>query len=308
MEPHALQRTKAVAEKLPEEGGSSNINLIINATSTLLSDESNVEEQVISSCVEEMSQLYLGVVNEEEDSSSEFLKLPLVREPIAHLRKKLLVLDINGLLVDIVSPPPKGRKADLNIARRAIFKRPHCMEFLKFCFDNFEVGVWSSRKMENLERVTDYLMEDLKQKLLFSWDLSHCTATSFKTLENKYKPLVFKELRRLWEKHDPNLPWEKEDYSETNTLLLDDSPYKALLNPLHTAIFPYSYSFEDRSDNSLAAGGDLREYLEGLVMAESVQEYVEKHPFGQAALDEKSESWEFYLRVIRSTSFSPIRR
>lgn len=39
--------------------------------------------------------------------------------PIGRLRKKLLVLDLNGVLADIVSPPPKDCKADINIARRA---------------------------------------------------------------------------------------------------------------------------------------------------------------------------------------------
>lgn len=66
----------------------------------------------------------------------------------------------------------------------------------------------------------------------FFQDLSHCTATKFKTLKDKHKPIVFKELRKIWEKHDPNLPWEKGYYNESNTLLLDDSPYKALLNPV----------------------------------------------------------------------------
>lgn len=63
-------------------------------------------------------------------------------------------------------------------------------------------------------------------------DLSHCTPTGFKTLENKHKTLVFKDLKKLWEKQDPDLPWEMGEYNESNTLLLDDSPYKALLNPV----------------------------------------------------------------------------
>jgi hypothetical protein len=64
-------------------------------------------------------------------------------------------------------------------------------------------------------------------------DQSHCTSTGFTTIENKEKPLLLKELKKLWEKLEPNLPWEKGEYSEANTLLLDDSPYKALLNPVH---------------------------------------------------------------------------
>lgn len=63
-------------------------------------------------------------------------------------------------------------------------------------------------------------------------DQSHCTATGFNTLENRSKPLVFKELRKLWEKLEPDLPFERGYYDETNTLLLDDTPYKALRNPV----------------------------------------------------------------------------
>jgi hypothetical protein len=61
-------------------------------------------------------------------------------------------------------------------------------------------------------------------------DMSHCTDTGFKTLENKDKPLVFKDLRKIWLNYYPNLPWERGYYNMSNTLLLDDSPYKALLN------------------------------------------------------------------------------
>lgn len=39
--------------------------------------------------------------------------------PRAFSRKKLLILDVNGVLADVVSPPPKGCKGDINILRRA---------------------------------------------------------------------------------------------------------------------------------------------------------------------------------------------
>lgn len=114
-----------------------------------------------------------GIVHEEANGLSIF-KPPLSRPPRYQMRKKLLILDINGVLVDIVSPPPKDRKADINIARRAgenrstfyinqvqckfylyldlililkisVFKRPSYLDFMKFCFERFEVGIWSSR-------------------------------------------------------------------------------------------------------------------------------------------------------------------
>lgn len=232
------------------------------------------------------------------------LEAPPERAPLGDLRKKLLILDINGLLADIQSHTPKGYKVDKRIAKRAVFKRPFCSEFLKFCFERFDVGIWSSRTKKNVEQVVDYLLGDMKHKLLFCWDLSHCTDTGFKTLENRHKTLVFKELRNIWDKRDPNLPWPKGDYNESNTLLVDDSPYKALLNPPHTAIFPNSYTYQDKSDNSLGLGGELQVYLEGLAMAGDVKMYVERHPFGQSALTEQSPSWGYYHSILRAVSSS----
>ncbi|XP_024007220.1 uncharacterized protein LOC112083427 [Eutrema salsugineum] len=216
-------------------------------------------------------------------------------------RKKLLVLDLNGLLADIVSTPAVS-KPDIIIKRRAIFKRPFCEEFLKFCFDKFEVGIWSSRKQENVEGITEFLLGDMKSKLLFSWDMSYCTKTTLTTLENRHKPVVFKDLNKLWEKQHKKLPWEAGDYNKTNTVLLDDSPYKALLNPPYTAIFPHSYHHQNKKDASLGNGGDLRLYLEKLVEAENVQDFIKMNPFGQESITEASDSWEFYRLAIPNST------
>ncbi|KAG9130082.1 hypothetical protein Leryth_012830 [Lithospermum erythrorhizon] len=236
-----------------------------------------------------------------DDLPNDFYQLPQ-RELTICSRRILLVLDVNGLLADIVMPAPKDRKSDINMWGRAIFKRPYCDDFLNFCFDTFDVGIWSSRTKKIIDKVVDYLLGERKQKLLFCWDMSHTTASNFRTLENKYKPLVCKGLRNLWEKRDPALPWEKGDYTESNTLLIDDSPYKALLNPMHTAIFPHSFTYKDQHDNSIGPGGELRVYLQNLAKTDDVRKYVEEHPFGQCAITEKSSSWDFYSKVINSLS------
>jgi len=49
-----------------------------------------------------------------------------------------------------------------------------------------------------------------------------------------------------------------------------------------------------------AEGGKLRVFLEGLAKAEDMRKYVEEHPFGQEAISETSESWNFYCQVIES--------
>ncbi|XP_006431313.2 ubiquitin-like domain-containing CTD phosphatase 1 isoform X1 [Citrus clementina] len=275
-----------------------------NNMSTLsLPDEKYTAEKVISSEADETQDATL-TFSYREDNLSRISLSSQFSAPISRLRKKLLVLDLNGLLADIVSPPPKDCKADKKIARHAVFKRPFCHDFLRFCFERFDVGVWSSRTQKNVERVVDFLMGDMKHKLLFCWDLSYCTATSFKALENKYKALVFKELRKVWEISDPNCPWAKGDYNESNTVLLDDSPYKALLNPPYTAIFPCSYKYQNPSDNSLGAGGDVRVYLEMLAEAENVQRFIQHNPFGQGAITNRSEYWDFYLRAMNTIYFA----
>lgn len=230
----------------------------------------------------------------------EFLESFPQKSPEKCSKKKLLILDINGLLADIVYPAPKGYKADTKIAGRAIFKRPACSDFLKFCLERFDVAVWSSRSKKVLDRVVEYLFGDLKHKLVFCWDLSYCTKSKFRALENPYKPLIFKELKKIWGKCDPDLPWEKGDYDESNTLLLDDSPYKALLNPPHTAIFPFTYNFRDgEADDLIGPGGSLRAYLEELAKAENAQEYIRSHPFGQEAITEQNLYWPFYQKVLK---------
>ncbi|KAL6507375.1 hypothetical protein OROGR_023570 [Orobanche gracilis] len=196
---------------------------------------------------------------------------------LSSLRRKLLVLDVNGILADIVQAPEKQCKGDTRISGRA-------------------------NPMILLHKIVDFLLGNLKHKLLFCWDMSHSTPTGFRTLEDCHKPLVFKELSKIWGNDDPNMPWKKGDYNESNTLLLDDSPYKALLNPLHTAVFPYPYTFADKDDKSLGPGGDLRVYLEGLLTSESVQKYIEQHPFGQKAIGDQNPSWEFYAWVLNNMS------
>ncbi|XP_028753805.1 uncharacterized protein LOC114713342 isoform X2 [Neltuma alba] len=239
-----------------------------------------------------------------KDDHSMISHFPLDRTITSHSKKKLLVLDVNGLLADFVDHVPFGYEPDAWISKKSVFKRPFCDDFLNFCFDKFHVGVWSSRHKNNVDAAIQFLMGKSASKLLFCWNQSHCTMTAFSTVENRDKPLVLKELRKLWEKLEPGLPWDKGEFNESNTLLLDDSPHKALVNPMNTAIFPYSYRYRDLRDSSLGPGGDLRTYLEGLAMAEDVREYVASNPFGQRPIREANPSWRYYRKVIDSVNAS----
>ncbi|BAS86451.1 Os03g0755800, partial [Oryza sativa Japonica Group] len=174
-----------------------------------------------------------------------------------------------------------------------VFRRPYCHDFLSFCLQNFELGIWSSRKKYDLLSISIFYYFSI----IASTDMSKCTFTGHKTLENIHKPLVLKELRKLWNKEEPDLPWEQGYYSPSNTLLVDDSPYKALRNPPYTAIFPQPYSYLNSNDNSLGPGGDLRVYLENLTVAEDVECYVRNNPFGQPFITQSDPHWSFYAQI-----------
>lgn len=249
--------------------------------------------------------LFDGIQGVASQVVRESINVPVDIAFAGYKQKKLLVLDVNGLLLDISSYVPYNYDPDDIIMKKAVFRRPHCDDFLNFCFEKFNVGFWTSRTKRNMEPLLDFLLGNTKSRLLFHWDQSHCTDTGFNTVEKKNKPLLLKKLKKLWDKCEPGLPWERGVYNESNTLLLDDTPYKALSNPQYTAVFPYTYRFRDVRDNSLGPGGDLRVYLEGLAEAANVQEYVKQNPFGQRPITEKNLSWGYYQKVIQANSTPP---
>ncbi|KAK1587237.1 hypothetical protein Q3G72_010896 [Acer saccharum] len=110
-------------------------------------------------------------------------------------------------------------------------------------------------------------------------DRSKCTKTKYYTSKTSTKPLVLKELRKCWDDEVV-----KGKYNEFNTLLLDDSPYKALLNPAHTGVFPTTYDGKEWDDEL----GTLQTYLQNLATAENIPAFVSEHPFGQGSINEKT--------------------
>ncbi|KAJ1388492.1 HAD superfamily [Sesbania bispinosa] len=159
----------------------------------------------------------------------------------------------------------------------------------------------------NLDPIIDAIMGDLKNKSVFCWDGSHCTNTNHYSLHgNKHKKIVFKELKKIWEDTISDFPWEKGIYNESNTLLLDDSPYKGLCNPPFTSVFPHSFTSSDENDYSLGDGGDLRTFLEGLANAENMRNYIQENAFGQPPITETSQECQYYQKVLSSLSTSQV--
>ncbi|KAL4560426.1 hypothetical protein LXL04_032577 [Taraxacum kok-saghyz] len=232
---------------------------------------------------------------EEHDRMETKLDLGISLEKLTlRPKKKLLVLPLTGIVVHrahLRSPAgiPKNRRPDFCYGNFLVYRRPFCEGFLKFCFERFEVGLWSSAMEYNIQKALFEIVGDMKDKFLFTWDQTQCTKTGFMCVWNKNKPVFLKELKYIWEKY--------ENYSASNTLLISD-PEKALLNPPYTAIFPKRHDFNDEDDDFLGPYGKFRAFLAGLAEAEDVQSYVKEHPFGEPAMSPSHPEWKHYSKII----------
>ncbi|XP_044506889.1 uncharacterized protein LOC123226433 [Mangifera indica] len=235
----------------------------------------------------------------QEDAGSDF-DLPLMKLSLGP-RKKLLVLSLGGLLCHRVHRRERtvsiNRSPDANFGNFKIYKRPYCTDFMKFCLERFEVIIWSAAIERNMNGAMDCIMMGLRDKILFAWDQRKCTDGGINALEMKGKPVFLKELKKIWEESSV-ISKHKDKFSSSNTLLIDTHPYRALLNPPNTAVFLTEYEATHVSDKALGPGGELREYLDGVVDAADVPSYVKEHPFGQPAMTPMHPDWDHYSKIL----------
>ncbi|GAB2302133.1 hypothetical protein Dimus_036150 [Dionaea muscipula] len=235
----------------------------------------------------------------DSDEGEDFV-LPLEKLNLGP-KKKLVILTLNGLLLyrnHRSGKIPTNRTHDARFGNQLVYKRPFFQEFMNFCLQRFEIGIWSSAKGHNVDGVIDCVFKGgLKKKLLFVWDQDKCSDYGFKSLENKEKPIFLKELKKLWDevKSSDN----RGSYSASNTLLIDETPYMGLLNPPNTSIYPEPYDPDNEADNALDPKEELGKYLDGLAEAEDVQAYVKAHPIGQPAIGPEHPDWGFYSKIRR---------
>lgn len=197
------------------------------------------------------------------------------------MKRDLVVFDVNGLFLE------RKHKSELRntvmprahdfVTRKnlhAVYVRPHAEAFLKFAFEHFDVGFWSSMTRENTDDVLVRLLTvsqmDAVKIVLTQED---CT-TYGEFVENTTKPIFYKVLDQLWTKA------EMRPYRD-RVLLVDDSPYKCRFNPPYTSIHPQSFKLLhlEPEDTELLR---LRSYLRGAhtrPATMSLREYVRTAPY-----------------------------
>ena len=196
-------------------------------------------------------------------------------------REKLLVLDLNGLLVWRTRKKASWSRApDLTAGKFYIFLRPHVREFLAWCGERFCIVVWSTTQRRNLEPIIQLAFAGLPPPRLVL-DQQDCTDTGVAHPDEPsgMHMLFLKDLARLWSNPSAVTQLGKQ-YGPHDTLLLDDSPYKTLANPPHTAIHPKEWLGPSDADsarnNALGATGEVRSVLAAVATADDVRDVVRR--------------------------------
>jgi len=202
-------------------------------------------------------------------SNKECLQVSECRSGVSIERsaRKLLILDINGLLVHRIfnaDPTKLPCEPDAVAGEFTLFLRPHVRDFIKWCSDRFVIVIWSTVQQRNIMPLVELVFGDLPPPVAIL-DQSHCTDTGLQSCCWEKMVLVnlsVKLLQTVWEHPAVQAlgPFGAED-----TLLLDDSPYKAAWNPEHTASHPREWTPETRQSGlseALGAEGDVRRLLE----------------------------------------------
>jgi Dullard-like phosphatase family protein len=168
--------------------------------------------------------------------------------------EKLLILDIDETLLYAVESQLEYEH-DFVAEQYFVYLRPYLQEFIDFCFEHFQVAVWTSSN----EWYAQFIIEKLfnEKNLEFVWSRERCVR---KFNSEEYSFTYIKDLKKV----------KKKGYSLDKTIMVDDSPEKLIRNYGNLVrITPF---FGDQRDEEFL---DLMTYLEHLKTHENIRK-VEK--------------------------------
>lgn len=111
-----------------------------------------------------------------------------------NLERKLLILDLDETLIH-ATEQKLNREYDFSVGQYFVYKRPFLQEFLEFCFENFDVAVWTTATKSYAEEI---LQTILKKDffLKFLWTRERCTFTFDEEEREHYFVKKIHKLRR----------------------------------------------------------------------------------------------------------------
>lgn len=136
----------------------------------------------------------------------------------------LLIFDLDETLIH-ATRDKLNRKADFKIGEYNVYKRPNVDEFLKKCFANYRVAIWSSADDEYVKETIKILIPE-HEKLEFIWTRLNCSIKVIKKpiLEDFEYGGFYKE--HQWIK--PLRRIKQKGIGIKSMLIIDNSPYKVI--------------------------------------------------------------------------------
>lgn len=104
------------------------------------------------------------------------------------------------------------RKENFIVGQYFVYERPFLKNFLEFCFDNFEVAIWTSSTRNYAEQIIAKIIES-KHIYSFLWARERCTFSyDAEEMTNFYEKKMHKIRRRK--------------YDLSSVIAVDDTPEK----------------------------------------------------------------------------------
>ncbi len=170
-------------------------------------------------------------------------------------KRKLLILDLDETLI-FSDTQSLERREDFKIDGYYVYKRPDLNPFLKFCFINFDVAVWTSSTSDYADLVIKNIFPN-PNKAKFVWCRERCTQRLNRDSAGYYWIKDLKKVKRL-------------GYDLGSVIMIDDSTEKLERNyGNHIFVTPY---YGAKEDDEL---GLLQTYLLTLKDVSNVRE-IEK--------------------------------
>ena len=141
------------------------------------------------------------------------------------------------------SPLITGELVPLFFSYSALIPRKRLIRFLCFLVANFHVVIWSSKLMKNLHPIVRHFFKGCRQpKYVFGQELCHTLKDErgqvLPNHVNADSSFFMKDLSAFveWSRTHPMV--HTKPPTHRTTLLVDDSPYKCIPNPLGSYINP----------------------------------------------------------------------
>lgn len=196
---------------------------------------------------------------------------PTPLPPSLKKQRRVLILDVEGLLLnsfemqhdDILPSWTKYMRIVKDKDEVYYLVRPDGEAFLDFCFECFEIWIWSSYKTTKAQHIMETCFPRHYQKIEVFMGNKECQNSN---IMMGYKRVYHKNLSLVWKVFD--------DLDASNTLIFDDTPYRVMWNMRGTyLIFPKMYRQTPQQLQSFLEG-TIIPWLLGWLYAKSKRTYT----------------------------------